>query len=295
MKHKPIHENLDTSFVNLSALVRYLRRRQFVGKVRVELSGYEADIYLCSGNQLRAREYDRITGRISEGEEALQRILIRAREAGGILNVYQEVAESADAAKLPAKNENPPQKPKQVQSVKPVTVAAQPTNGKPKNPVSPDIPKPKVGLPDFPFELSNNFESKARKTELSQTEWQTLLNLMSELFDTIDKTLAAANLDFSAALKKARAQVSSDYPFLDPASNVFNYKNGKILMRQQPGAKLFVASIVEILQRILDKLGSIPKFTQTFRMTTQKIQTLIHHRKSLYDKFSVTEHLKKVL
>jgi hypothetical protein len=295
MKHNPIHENLDTSFVNLSALVRYLRRRQFVGKVRIELSGYEADVYLCKGNQLRAREYDRITGRISEGEEALQRILIRAREAGGTVNVYQEVAEKNEAPKLPAKNEDRPA-PKPVQEIKPVTVLAQqPTNGKPKGAITSDITKPKTALPDFPFELSNKVENKARQAKLSPTDWQTLLDLLSELLETIDKTLAAANLDFTAALSKARAQVSSDYPFLNPESDIFVYKNGKIAMREQTSPKLFVASIVEILQRILDKLGSIPKFSSAYRLATKNILTLIQHRKTVYDKFSITEQLKKVL
>src|SRR5215203_5540289 len=94
MKNRPIHENLDTSFVNLSALIKYLRRRQFAGHVRVELSGYEADIYLTAENGLKVREYDHIAGRIAEGEETLQRILIRSREPGGIINVYQTVAET---------------------------------------------------------------------------------------------------------------------------------------------------------------------------------------------------------
>jgi hypothetical protein len=294
MKHNPIHENLDTSFVNLSALLRYLRRRQFVGKVRVELSGYEADIYLCKKNQLRAREHDKITGRVSEGEEALQRILIRAREAGGIVNVYQEAAEKSEVAK----SADRPQ-PKAVPDLKPVTVVAQPangkTNGKPKGAVHQELPKPKGALPDFPFELSNNFENKAREAKLSQTDWQTLLNLLSELFACVDKTLGSANLDFAAALNKARAQVASDYPFLDPAQNVFSYKNGKIAMREQTSAKLFVASITEVLQRILEKLGSIPKFAPVFRAVTQKMRALVRHRQPLYDKFSVTDQLKKVL
>jgi hypothetical protein len=296
MKHNPIHENLDTSFVNLSALVRYLRRRQFVGKVRIELSGYEADIFLCRGNQLRAREYDRITGRISEGEEALQRILIRAREAGGTVNVYQEVAEKSDAPTLSEKNEEHAET-KPIQNIKPVTVVAQPqpTNGKPKGAIGPDLAKPKAALPEFPFEFSNNVENKARRTKLSPTDWQNLLGLLSELLETVDKTLAAANLDFTAALNKARAQVSSDYPFLNPDSNVFVYKNGKITMREQASAKLFVASIVEILQRILDKLGSIPKFAPAYRLATKNILTLIDHRKPIYDKFSITEQLKKVV
>jgi hypothetical protein len=93
MKSRLIHENLDTSYVNLSALVRYLRRRQFVGNVRVELSGYTADITLTGENHMRVREHDRIAGRVSEGDEALQRLLIRAREPGGIINVYQTVEE----------------------------------------------------------------------------------------------------------------------------------------------------------------------------------------------------------
>ena len=93
MINRPIHENLDTSFVNLSALVKYLRRRQFVGNVRIELSGYEADIVLTAENGLKVREHDRITGRIAEGEEALRRLLIRAREPGGIIHVYQKAEE----------------------------------------------------------------------------------------------------------------------------------------------------------------------------------------------------------
>src|SRR5215213_7935864 len=94
MKNRPIHENLDTSFVNLSALLRYLQRRQFVGRIRVELSGYEAEIVLLEGNKMKVHEHDRIAGRIGEGAEALQRLLIRAREPGGTINVYQTTPEA---------------------------------------------------------------------------------------------------------------------------------------------------------------------------------------------------------
>jgi hypothetical protein len=101
MKNLPIYENLDTSFVNLSALARYLRRRQFAGNIRVELSGYEADITLTAAGEMRVREHDRVAGRVSEGDEALQRLLIRAREQGGIINVYQAVEKSDTAIEGP--------------------------------------------------------------------------------------------------------------------------------------------------------------------------------------------------
>jgi hypothetical protein len=303
MKYRPIHENLDTSFVNLSALVRYLRRRQFAGKVRVELSGYEADIFLGAGNHLRAREHDSIAGRIAEGEEALQRILIRSREPGGIINVYQEVAgEVAETPPAQAKNTGDGaniSKPQAIENIKPVSVQAPKPNGKPS--VPPAIveetapPRPKPLLEHFPFELKNEVEEKARQTSLSPEDWQTLLNLTGELLETIDKTLASAHLDFAAAFEKARGEVSADYPFLSPNSNVFAYKDGKIEMREQTSAKLFTASIVETLQRILEKLGANPKFNILYRHITQRIRALISQRQTPYDKFAMTKPLEKIL
>src|SRR5829696_1340110 len=89
MKKQPIHENLNTSFVDVAALVRYLRSLQFVGSIRIELSSYEADIVFTSSKTIIAREYDHIAGRISHGERALQRILIRAKEPHGRIHVYK--------------------------------------------------------------------------------------------------------------------------------------------------------------------------------------------------------------
>lgn len=342
MKNRPLHENLDTSFVNLSALLRYLRRRQFVGNIRVELSGYEADIALNSENQMNVREYDRIAGRIAEGEEALQRLLIRAREPGGIIHVYQQIAETekpkaaenapipkptevipelkieppkaevkiAEAVMTEAKkavaNANvvtlkaiPPEMPTAVQVMplpnanpKKVEIVKQPVIEKVKNPVE---TKPKIKLPDFPFELSNNFEKKAQKNQLSSEEWQTLLNLTGELLKTIDDCLIKANLDFSAAFQKAATEVSDDYPFLNPNAEIFLYKRGKIGMSKQTNSKIFVAGINEALRRILDKLGASPKFAEVHRYTVHKIIALIHQRKPLYDKFSITPQLEKNL
>src|SRR6478609_3162804 len=91
MKKQPIHQNLNTSFVNVGALVRHLRKLQFVGSIRVELSSYEADIIFTSSKTIQAREYDHIAGRISQGPQALQRILIRSKEPHGRVHVYRAV------------------------------------------------------------------------------------------------------------------------------------------------------------------------------------------------------------
>jgi hypothetical protein len=318
MKNRPIHENLDTAFVNLSALLRYLRRRQFDGSIRVELSGYEADITLTADNQIKVREYDQIAGRIADGEEALQRILIRAREPGGIVHVYQNMPAAAAKPEKPAeavKSEKiepkTAEKPAPAQAAPAVPAGNSFTvkpaangngNGHSKK-VLPDEPvkpveadtKPVTKLPDFPFELSNRVEEKAKQAQLPAADWQTLLNLTAELLRTVDNALANADLDFTAAFQKACGEIASDYPFFDPRSNTFSYSSGKVKITEQVSPKLFVAGINGSLRRIFDKLAANRKFADIHRYTMQKISGLIENRKPLYDKYFITPQLEKII
>jgi hypothetical protein len=101
-KSRPVHENMDTTYVNLAALVRYLQQRDFKGWIHVELDEYDADIFFNVGDAPRVRETDHATSRTGEGEAALQRLLVRAREPGGLVNVYEGEREetTSDAASL---------------------------------------------------------------------------------------------------------------------------------------------------------------------------------------------------
>jgi hypothetical protein len=303
MNNRPVHENLDTSFVNLYALVRYLRRRQFVGRVRLELNSYEADIVLLEGNKISVREHDKISGRIAEGEEALQRLLIRAREPGGTIHVYQslENSKNPNSEKLsvsPVQTSGLAELPKA--SPPP---ASQPTqnglNGLATSPakaadILSNIP-PKINRLKLPFELKNSVEEKARQHKIAPQEWQMLLNLTGELLGTIDKTLSEAKLDFKAAFSKSRLEISPDYPFLHPSAIIFDYTAGRITMKEQVTAKLYTAGINEALRRILEKLGANPKFSEVYRHTVQKILALINQRKSFYEKFFITPQLQKII
>lgn len=312
MKNRPIHENLDTSFVNLSALLRYLRRRQFDGSIRLELSGYEADVVLTGNNQITVREYDQIAGRIAEGEEALQRILIRAREPGGIIHVYQNMPDEAKgrekiepkAIETPAPPQAAPAAPAIPAgggiAVKPVANGNGNGHSKPVLPEAPDKTvetETKAGtkLPDFPFELSNRVEEKAKQAQLPAADWQTLLNLMAELLRTVDNALANADLDFTAAFQKACTEIAADYPFFDPKSNTFSYSSGKVRITEQVSPKLFVGGINGALRRILDKLAANEKFAEVHRYTVQKVAGLIENRRPLYDKYFITPQLDKII
>ncbi len=306
MENLLIHKNLDTSFVNLPALIKHLRCRKFTGSVRVELPEYEADITLTADEPPRAREHDQRANRISEGEEALQRLLIRARAPGGTINVYEKNAESAvtneeSAAVIERK----------------IVAETVGVNGNHRNGnnghgeiASPNgnSRMPQFGLPDIeqnilkraaepplPFDLSNKYEGKARLFDLSPADWQMLLNLTAELLGTVETTLAESNLEFATAFEKARAEISGDYPFLNAAAGVFNYKNGKIIVREQINAKLFAASINEALRRILDKLGRNPKFLNIYLTTVQNIILLIEKRRPLYEKFFITPQLARII
>jgi hypothetical protein len=94
---RALHENLDTAYVNLAALLRYLQQRDFNGRVHVELDEYDGDIYLTAREAVRARERDHVTGREDVGQSALQRILVRASEPGGRVSVYEGTAEGETA------------------------------------------------------------------------------------------------------------------------------------------------------------------------------------------------------
>jgi hypothetical protein len=88
-RFRPIHENLDTAYVILAALLRYLRGREFAGRVHVSLDEYEAEVTLDGASAPRVREINHAAGREAEGDEALQRLLVRAREPGGRISVYE--------------------------------------------------------------------------------------------------------------------------------------------------------------------------------------------------------------
>lgn len=305
MKTLAVHQNLDTSFVNLSALLRHLRERKFIGQVLVRLNGYKAEVTFDETAELKVFEHDKVAGRIAEGDEALQRLLIRARESGGTIDVFQFFTESAaspffakDALEKPNDGNN-------------FFTAEIPKNGHGKNrngngkkeagqifDASPShdflnlIPKDHSPLP---FELTNRVEDRARRSQISEAEWQVLLQLVSELLGSVDEVLARANLNFTGAFAKSCAEIVDDYPFLNFASGTFVYKDGKVELNARPGAKLFSAGINEALRRVLNNLAAEPQFTEIYRDATHRILALIHNHKLSYNKFFITPQLERIV
>lgn len=146
MKTRPIHKNLNTSFINLSALLRHLRERKFVGVVHLEMRDYEADVFLPGKNKIEARERDSRAGRVSVGPEVLERLLIRAREPNGLVSVYQSIEE-----------ESPPKQPGRKLRGRPVPrPAGEPVTRPAGRPVKdPAVPELEIALPPISEKAPN--------------------------------------------------------------------------------------------------------------------------------------------
>ena len=264
MNRDPIHQNLNTSFVNLGALVRYLRSLQFVGSIRVDFSSYEADIILNGSRAVRAREYDHIAGRISQGEHAFKRILIRSKEPHGRIHVYP--AGHADAA-------SPIFVDKRIAAGAREMAAARvdrPANHLLKI-------KPLVAVREAPDE----FEMR--------------LALTAELLRTIDASLAQAGLSFPGAFKNACSDLTDDYPFLDPSVPNFYYKYGEIKVTGYVDPMFFTAGIMAALRVVMARLIGRPNLTKVHHFTVQRIRALARDHKRLCDRFGLSGELERLI
>src|SRR4030095_5764810 len=81
-------ENLNTSFVNLAALLRYLREQSFSGSIHLAANQYEAEIFLNGADAPVVFELDQ-AGVATKVAGAIERVLVHGREPGGIVTVYE--------------------------------------------------------------------------------------------------------------------------------------------------------------------------------------------------------------
>ena len=82
-------DNLNTSYVNLAALLRYLREQNFSGSIHVALNQYEAEMFLTGSGAAAVFEIDRASGVPAQDDGAMERMLVHAREPGGTITVYE--------------------------------------------------------------------------------------------------------------------------------------------------------------------------------------------------------------
>ena len=214
-------ETLDTSFVNLAALIRHLRQRNFVGRVKVALEEYEADVFLDGAEEPSISEKNHATGRAAQGKEAMDRLLVRARDPGGLITIYQEVAEARRVEEPHYREEK--------------TAA----------PVEDHESRGSAGTP-----ITGGLRSELT----AATHWDELLAASGELISAVERAVQSIDEDFAGHFRSALVAIGDDYSFLDPTAGVFQYTKAKVQLRDYPDAAAYISGLTEGLRRVVSKL-----------------------------------------
>lgn len=264
MKKEPIHQNLNTSFVNVAALVRYLKSLQFVGSIRIELSSYEADIIFTSSRTILAREYDHIAGLISTGSDALKRILVRAREPHGRVHVYRVVdgyGGHDDGQVFVDRS-----------IVRRAREMAANTGGR--------------------MTSRNHYELVMNGQD---SENALLLGALSELLRTIDEVLAKGRLSFAAAFGLACDAIAPHYPFMSTDGRGLRYKNGEIRLKVSADGATIASAVFDALRPIFSRLRREKKYEPLLGILTERLREISSERRNEYVRLSLMHHLDELL
>ncbi len=293
MNSRILYENLDTSFVNLWALLRYLIQRGIVGRVHVQLQDYTADVFLTGSSTPMVHEIDHATGRESLEEAALHRLVVRAREPGGAITVY-EGADEAQAGGL---------------SSTPMTLTsegAQPSAppsvpNAPAAPAAPAAPIAPMNLPAEPpapdLEPTGSRILAAFARESAQKgggDWADLVEISGQLIAAVERAATGVGADFASIFKTVRLELADDYTFLDPSVNRFDYANSSVKITAKPGAGPYVAAISESLRRVVDKIANGERAGRIRERVALDLAMLARKRREALTRFNLDMQLDRI-
>lgn len=264
MKGTPIHQNLSTSFTDVTALVRHLNDLQFTGSLRVEFSSYEAEVIFTGEGTVRAREYDRLTGRIAQGERAFNRILKRAREPLGRVHVVQAAAkETVEYFSKPFVDER---------IVAAARVAA--FDGDRLGRSGTVTLRPMVAVQD---------ETSGEAVELA-----------TELLLTLKDAFDRSRLNFERAFANACEIAARDFKYLDARRGLFAFRSGRIIASEQVSTDELFVGIVEALRHLLVRLRMQAKFAKLLAFSRHRIQQHISSRHTDYERLGLTDAVDRL-
>ena len=236
-----LYENLDTSFVNLWALLRYLSQRSFLGRVHVELENYSADVFLNGSETPLVHEIDREAGTDVVEQAALHRLVLRVRESSGSITVYEGSEESIVVQSASAQ---PPPQPSAESTAAPEPEAA-----------TPESMRSSAGRDD---EAETVAAASAANTQTAAAagEGSDTLRVSGELIGAVERAASSLGVDFASLFREARISLADDYTFLDPMTDQLRYENSAVAMNGASLPEGYVAGLSEALRRVVDQLAT---------------------------------------
>ncbi len=248
-------QNLDTSFVNLWGLLRKLTQDGFIGRVRVELKDYTADVFMTGSSTPLVHEIDRAAGTDTLEEAALHRLVLRARESPGRVSVFegadQAVAQSNHSGSASETSDATPSLGSE-EILAPTFQIPAPLMNEPTIAESQLAPPIAAGSDDA--DASKALSAVPREPN-DQNELIAMTKVSGELIGAVERAVNGAGVDFAGLLRSARVELADDYSFLDPTSNEFQYADSVVSLRDEPSPSSYVAGVSELLRRIVNKVA----------------------------------------
>ncbi len=279
-KSRVLHENLDTSFVNLWSLLRNLSQRGFIGRVHVELTDYTADVYMTGSNTPLVHEIDRAAGTETLEQAALHRLVLRARESSGSISVF----EGADEAVVVKS------------ALVPEAIIESDVSVPLEEPPHASIEAPRIVDQQAKNEFSevelNEETAVGRATRLAEAtaqeddsdgtiDWSDVVKASGEVIGGVERALTGAGADFVALFQATRLELADDYTFLDPLSNEFEYVNSVVTLSDESLPNSFVAGLSEALRRTVDKVATGDRARRVRERVALELALLARKRKEL--------------
>lgn len=262
-KGSPIKQNLSTSFVDLSLLVRYLRDRQFTGSIRLEWEKYEAEIFFTRSKRIHAREYDKAIGRIAQGQMAFLRILQRSRKPGGRIRIARNDADKTAAILRTAFVDSR------------ISAEARLTAfGKSDQVVSVS-------------ELSLRPQPRPADTKAAL--------LATDLLLTFKEAFSRTRISFDEAFSIACGVKTKEFKFLDPERDEFSFYRDEIFIGKGIETVELFAGIVAALRHMLDRIRDDKQFITAVVYLRHSLQRHLSYRHNDYRSMSLLPVMDRLI
>ncbi len=289
-KSRIVHENLDTTFVNLWALLRNLSQRGFIGRVRVELKDYTADVFMAGSSTPLVHEIDRAAGTDTLEEAALHRLVLRVRETPGTISVF----EGPDEAVAVQGTANPATETEGSKSVR----ESQERNLLVHH--EPDDQSITVSdEPMRPTEIENASSAPAteigKSTEpMDEIEWGAIVKASGELIGGVERALTGTGADFASLFDAARLELADDYTFLDPMSGTFTYSNSVITLTAEVPANSYVVGLSEALRRVVAGVATGDRARRLRERIALELFSVVRKRKEILARSGFLPQLDRI-
>jgi len=285
---RTVYENLDTSFVNLWALLRYLSQRSFTGRVHVELQNYSADVFINGSDTPLVHEIDREAGSDVIEEAALHRLVLRVRESPGSITVF----EGADEARAPQShktiNQNAADEASEEETV--------PAISEPRLPPDPVAATPaamrSASVPATAAAAVNPADADvAPATEMELTD---AVHASGEVIAGVESAATSAGMDFAALLREWQIKLADDYPFLDPMSGQFQYENSTASVSGTVAVQSYVTGVSEALRGVVDQLAQGERARRTRERVALELARVARKNHEALARSGFRSHLDRI-